>query len=76
MYDPTKSLEPEGPPVTPQQLADLLHGRPNACRAPIDAALKTGQLPAVRIGRRWYIPRPIAFELLTHGRLPQAVAAP
>jgi hypothetical protein len=71
-YDPTKPLPPEGAPLPPQQLADHLHGRYKACRAPIDQAIKSGIIPAVRIGRKLYIPRRIASEILNNGRIPQA----
>lgn len=54
-------------PVGPAELAKAL----GCSRYPVDCAIKNGTLPAVRIGRRWFIPRRVAMEILTNGRIPQ-----
>ena len=43
------------------------------CSRPvIDQALKEGRIPALRLGRRWFIPRRVVDEILTNGRIPDA----
>jgi hypothetical protein len=71
-YDPTKALSPEGPPVTPQQLTDHIHGRYKASRAAVDEAIRTGAIRAVRIGRRYFIPRRVAAAIINDGILQPA----
>lgn len=64
-FDPTAPLTREGPPLMPQQLADILNGKPNSNRRAVDKALKSGAIPgAFKIGARWFIPRPVVWAML------------
>jgi hypothetical protein len=38
----------------------------------VDAGLKSGAIPALRLGRRFFIPRPVALEMISIGRIPNA----
>jgi excisionase family DNA binding protein len=57
----------EGPPLGPAELAQLL----GCSRHTVDCAIKDGTIPALRVGRRLFIPRRIAVEMLTNARIPQ-----
>lgn len=55
----------DGPPLMPGELAKLM-----GCSRPvIDTALKDGKIPHIRLGRRYFIPRRIAAEMLENGRI-------
>lgn len=56
-------------PLAPAELAEAL----GCCRHTVDMAIRDGTIPAVRIGRRQFIPRRVATEILENGRLPAAV---
>lgn len=65
------TLPNDGPPLMPGELAEAMH-----CSRPlIDKALREGVIPHVRLGRRIFIPRRVAFEILANGRIPQAAPA-
>ena len=53
-------------PFTPGEFADAL----GCCRHTVDTAIKNRIIPAARIGRRYFIPRRIANEILETGRIP------
>ncbi len=67
----TYQLAPEGPPLKPADLARAL----GCSRAVVDAGIKSGDIPALRLGRRFFIPRPVALEMVTTGRTPTGKAA-
>jgi len=51
----------------PAELAKLM-----GCSRPvIDKALRDGTIPHTRLGRRIFIPRRIAMEMLNDGRIPK-----
>jgi len=54
-------------PLGPAELADAL----GCSRHTVDCAIKAGTIPAARIGRRFFIPRRVATEILSNGRIPQ-----
>jgi excisionase family DNA binding protein len=57
-----------GKPLMPAELAELM-----GCSRPvIDAALKDGTIPHTRLGRRYFIPRPVADALLNGAPLKRA----
>ena len=59
-------------PLMPRELATLM-----GCSRPVvDAALRNGVIPHVRLGRRIFIPARVATEILVNGRIPEAVTAP
>ena len=61
----------EDRPLMPNELANLM-----GCSRPvIDAALRKGQIPHVRLGRRIFIPRRVAVEMVQNGRIPQPAEA-
>ncbi len=73
-YDPRLPLPPDGPPLSVQEFCDYMNGRLRANRAAFDKAIKAGLIPgAVKIQRRWFIPRPVAHALLTGAPLPPDV---
>lgn len=54
-------------PLMPAELAKLM-----GCSRPvIDKALRDGTIPHTRLGRRIFIPRRIAMEMLNDGRIPK-----
>jgi excisionase family DNA binding protein len=55
-------------PLGPAELAKAL----GCSRHPVDCAIKNNTIPAVRIGRRWFIPHRVAVEILENGRIPSA----
>jgi excisionase family DNA binding protein len=62
----------ESRPLTPIDLAALM-----GCSRPvIDKALRDGVIPHLRLGRRIFIPRRVAAEMVENGRIPQAAGAP
>lgn len=58
--DLKKLLEGDFPPLMPAQLAQLM----GCNRSTVDAALKAGTIKGVRVGRRWFIPRNVARQLV------------
>jgi excisionase family DNA binding protein len=54
-------------PLAPTELAKAL----GCGRHTVDCAIKNGTIPAVRIGRRFFIPRRVVTEILHNGRIPQ-----
>jgi excisionase family DNA binding protein len=56
-----------GPPLGPAELARSL----GCSRHTVDCAIKSGAIPALRVGRRLFIPRRVVIEMLTNGRIPQ-----
>lgn len=59
-------------PASPIELANAL-----GCSRPVvDEALKDGRIPALRLGRRWFIPRRVVDEILANGRIPETGVAP
>lgn len=61
----------EDRPLMPDELAKLM-----GCSRPvIDAALRKGQIPHVRLGRRIFIPRRVAVEMVQNGRIPHPAEA-
>jgi excisionase family DNA binding protein len=56
----------ETTPLMPAELAKLL----GCSRHTVDCAIKDGTIPAARIGRRLFIPRRVAREILENGRIP------
>jgi excisionase family DNA binding protein len=61
----------DGPPFTPREVAKLL-----GCSEPVAYdSVHDGTIPSVRIGRRYFIPRRVMFEILENGRIPQAAAS-
>jgi excisionase family DNA binding protein len=58
-------------PLSPVEFAEAL----GCSRHTVDGAIKDGTVPAARIGRRFFIPRKIAVEILETGRIPQPGAA-
>jgi excisionase family DNA binding protein len=54
-------------PLGPAELAKAL----GCSRHTVDCAIKSGTIPAVRIGRRFFIPRRVVIEILDNGRIPQ-----
>ena len=54
-------------PLGPAELAKAL----GCSRHTVDVAIRSGVIPAARIGRRLFIPRRIAAEILTNGRIPE-----
>jgi excisionase family DNA binding protein len=55
-------------PLGPAELAKAL----GCSRHTVDCAIKSGTIPAVRIGRRFFIPRRVVIEILDNGRIPEA----
>ena len=53
-------------PLRPAELAKAL----GCSRAPVDAAIRAGLIPAARIGRGLFIPHRVAVDILANGRLP------
>lgn len=54
-------------PLGPAELAKAL----GCSRHTIDMAIREGKIPAARIGRRFFIPRRVATEILENGRIPE-----
>jgi excisionase family DNA binding protein len=54
-------------PFSPAGFAEML----GCSRHTVDNAIKDKTIPAVRIGRRYFIPRRVAFEILENGRIPE-----
>ena len=52
-------------PLGPAELANAL----GCSRHTVDCAIKSGVIPAARIGRRYFIPRRVASEILDNGRI-------
>lgn len=57
----------EGTPLSPAELAKRL----GCSRHTVDCAIRAGAIPALRVGRRLFIPRRVAVEMLTNARIPQ-----
>lgn len=55
-------------PLSPLELAKAL----GCSRHTVDCAIRANAIPAARIGRRFFIPRRVAVEILTNGRIPPA----
>lgn len=66
----TYKLSAEGPPLKPADLARAM----GCSRAVVDAGIKSGAIPALRLGRRFFIPRPVALEMLNTGRVAKDMA--
>lgn len=60
-------MRTEGPPIGPAELANEL----GCSRHTVDCAIKAGTIPALKVGRRWFIPRRVAVEMLTNARIPE-----
>lgn len=58
-------MDMTGPPLGPAELAREL----GCSRHTVDCAIRSGQIPALRVGRRIFIPRRVALEMLTLGRI-------
>jgi len=58
-------------PLSPAELAAAL----GCSRHTVDCAIKAKTIPAVRIGRRLFIPRRVATEILENGRIPPLATA-
>ncbi len=58
-------------PLGPAELAEAL----GCSRHTVDCAIRAGTIPAARIGRRLFIPRRVATEILNNGRIPQAATS-
>jgi excisionase family DNA binding protein len=54
-------------PLGPAELAKAL----GCSRHTVDCAIKTKTIPAVRIGRRYFIPHRVAVDILENGRIPK-----
>lgn len=50
--------------LTPAHIAEIT----GQCEATARAMCARGVLPAVRIGKRWYVPKPSMVEFVTGGR--------
>lgn len=50
--------------LTPAHIAEIT----GQCEATARAMCARGELPAVRIGKRWYVPKPSMVELVLGGR--------
>ena len=50
--------------LTPAHIAEIT----GQCEATARAMCARGELPAVRIGTRWYVPKPSMVEFVTGGR--------
>ena len=50
--------------LTPQHISEIT----GQCQATIRSLCVTQALPAVRIGRRWYVPKPALIEYVQGGR--------
>jgi excisionase family DNA binding protein len=59
-------------PLSPVEFAKAL----GCGRHTVDCAIRDNTIPAARIGRRYFIPRRVAVEILENGRIPQAHTAP
>lgn len=59
-------LDSEGPPLKPADLARAM----GCSRAVVDAGIKAGTIPALRLGRRYFIPARVAHAMVTSGRIP------
>jgi excisionase family DNA binding protein len=64
-------MEMSDRPLGPAELAKAL----GCSRHTVDCAIKDGTIPAARIGRRLFIPRRVATEILDNGRIPRTSAA-
>ena len=49
--------------MTPEHIAELT----GQCKTTIRSLCSSQALPAVRIGRRWYVPKPAMIEYVTKG---------
>jgi excisionase family DNA binding protein len=58
-------------PLTPVEFAKAL----GCGRHAVDDAIHRGDIPAAKIGRRYFIPHRVAVEILTSGRIPQTADA-
>lgn len=58
-------MNTDGPPLSPGELAKAL----KCSRFLVDRAIHAGQIPALRLGRRWFVPRPVVAEMLACGRI-------
>ena len=63
-------MEVSDRPLGPNELAKAL----GCSRHTVDCAIKDKTIPAVRIGRRFFIPRRVAIEILENGRIPRPEA--
>ncbi|WP_311031237.1 helix-turn-helix domain-containing protein [Mesorhizobium koreense] len=59
-------------PLSPVEFAKAL----GCGRHTVDCAIRDNTIPAARIGRRYFIPRRVAIEILENGRIPQAHSTP
>ena len=50
--------------LTPAHIAEIT----GQCEATARAMCARGELPAVRIGKRWYVPKPSMVEFVSGGR--------
>lgn len=50
--------------LTPAHIAEIT----GQCESTVRAMCTRGVLPAVRIGKRWYVPKPSMVELVLGGR--------
>ena len=62
-------FEGYGDMLTVDDLAAILH----VSRKTVQNQCRRGDLPAIPIGRRWYVPKTHLVEFLTTGRKPRAV---
>lgn len=76
----TKIVYLSEPPIPPAGGYELFSGYPDLltpahiaeitgqCEATARAMCARGELPAVRIGKRWYVPKPSMVEFVSGGR--------